>query len=157
MATEIERKFLLTSEEWRDQVERSERMTQGYLLAQAKSSVRLRIAGNSAWLNIKSATVGVSRSEYEYPVPVSDAEEMLANLAEGPLIDKTRHYVRYAKHLWEVDEFHGDNAGLIVAEVELASVGEQFDKPAWVGEDVSGDVRYYNSMLTKKPYKDWWQ
>ena len=155
MAIEIEHKFLLLNEDWREQAERSERMTQGYLVAQAKSSVRLRIAGAMAWINIKSATVGTSRSEYEYPVPVSDAEEMLANLAEGPLIDKTRHYVRHGEHLWEIDEFYGDNAGLIVAEIELSAEGEQFDKPTWAGEDVSHDVRYYNSMLTKKPYKSW--
>jgi adenylate cyclase len=155
VAIEIEHKFLLLNEEWREQVERSERMTQGYLVAQAKSSVRLRIAGAMAWINIKSATVGISRSEYEYPVPVSDAEEMLANLSEGPLIDKTRHHVRHGEHLWEIDEFYGDNAGLIVAEIELSDEGEQFDKPTWAGEDVSHDVRYYNSMLTKKPYKSW--
>jgi adenylate cyclase len=80
---------------------------------------------------------------------------MLANLAEGPLIDKTRHHVRHGEHLWEIDEFYGDNAGLIVAEIELSDEGEQFDKPTWAGEDVSHDVRYYNSMLTKKPYKSW--
>jgi adenylate cyclase len=155
MATEIEHKFLLVNDNWRAEVERSERMTQGYLLAQAKSSVRLRIVGDHAKLNIKSATVGTSRSEYEYNVPLADAEEMLANLAEGPLIDKTRHYVRHGQHLWEIDEFYGDNQGLVVAEVELGAVGEQFDKPEWAGDDVSHDVRYYNSMLTKNPYKNW--
>lgn len=155
MATEIEHKFLLLNDQWRSQVERSERMTQGYLLAQARSSVRLRIAGEVAHLNIKSATVGTARSEYEYPVPVEDAREMLTNLAEGPLIDKTRHYVRHGNHLWEIDEFHGDNDGLIVAEVELSEVGEVFEKPVWVGEDVSDDVRYYNSMLSKNSYKNW--
>ena len=88
-------------------------------------------------------------------MPVEDAREMLTNLAEGPLIDKTRHYVRHGNHLWEIDEFHGDNDGLIVAEVELSEVGEVFEKPVWVGKDVSHDVRYYNSMLSKKPYKNW--
>lgn len=155
MATEIEHKFLLVSDAWREQVERSERMTQGYLLAQAKSSVRLRIVGDQAKLNIKSATVGTARSEYEYSVPLADAQEMLENLAEGPLIDKTRHYVQHGNHLWEIDEFYGDNRGLIVAEVELNAVDEQFEKPDWLGEDVSLDVRYYNSMLTKNPYKNW--
>lgn len=155
MATEIEHKFLLVSDAWRETVERAERMTQGYLLAQPKSSVRLRVVGDQAKLNIKGATVGTSRSEYEYDVPVSDAEEMLANLAEGPLIDKTRHYVPYGQHLWEIDEFHGDNQGLVVAEIELNAVDEAFEKPKWVGEDVSHDVRYYNTMLAKNPYKNW--
>lgn len=165
MATEIERKLLLKNNNWRTEVARSERITQGYLnqydpnIAGPQSSVRVRIGGDidapKAWLNIKSATLGIERQEYEYEIPVADAEEMLSSLCKKPQIDKTRHYVTVGKHLWEIDEFHGDNDGLIVAEVELNSTDEPFQMPPWAGEDVSGDVRYYNSELIKSPYKSW--
>ena len=162
MATEIERKLLIKNDAWRSQVLRSERITQGYLNQYApnvegpQSSVRVRIGGSldtpKAWLNIKSATLGIERQEYEYEIPVADAEEMLATLCKRPQIDKTRHYVTVAEHLWEIDEFHGDNDGLIVAEIELGSADESFQMPDWAGEDVSGDPRYYNSELIKNPY-----
>jgi adenylate cyclase len=155
MAKEIERKFLLAGEAWRDEVESSERMVQGYLNDEGPVSVRARIAGPRAWLNIKSRTLGISRDEFEYEIPLADAERMLNHLTTGPVIDKTRHFVRRGGHLWEIDEFHGENDGLIVAEVELEHVDQPFDKPAWLGEEVSHEARYYNVSLVKKPYSQW--
>jgi len=155
MAKEIERKFLLASDAWRDEVERSERMVQGYLNDVGPVSVRARVAGPRAWLNIKSRTLGVSRDEFEYEIPLSDAERMLDHLTTGPVIDKTRHFVRFGAHLWEIDEFHGENDGLVVAEVELEHVDQPFKRPAWLGEEVSHEARYYNVSLVKKPYSQW--
>lgn len=155
MATEIERKFLVCSEAWRNQVECSEHYVQGYLANTASSSVRVRVSGECAWLNIKRATPGVQRSEYDYPIPVDDARELLTNLCEGRLIEKTRHHVRYAGSLWEVDVFEGDNAGLAVAEIELDSPEQSFDRPPWLGDEISDDLRYYNNSLSTLPYKDW--
>ncbi|MCL7744543.1 CYTH domain-containing protein [Guyparkeria hydrothermalis] len=155
MAKEIERKFLLASEAWRNEIDRSERMVQGYLNDEGPVSVRARIAGPRAWLNIKSRTLGISRDEFEYEIPLADAERMLDHLTTGPVIDKTRHFVRHGGHLWEIDEFHGENDGLIVAEVELAHVDQPFDQPAWLGEEVSHDARYYNVSLVKNPYSQW--
>ena len=155
MALEIEHKFLLRDERWRDQVERSLRMRQGYLVSDATRSVRVRVAGDQGYLNIKSGTLGIARREYEYRIPLAEAEELLNTLCEKPLLEKTRHFIHYGDHLWEVDEFGGDNAGLIVAEVELGTVDEAFARPDWVGEEVSHDLRYYNSQLVRHPYKDW--
>lgn len=165
MAVEIERKLLIKNDSWRKEVVRSERITQGYLnqydpkLSGPQSSVRVRIGGTvdapKAWLNIKSATLGIERQEYEYDIPVADAEEMLATLCKRPQIDKTRHYLPAGPHVWEIDEFHGDNAGLVVAEIELDHADEAFERPGWAGEEVSGDPRYYNSELIKRPYSEW--
>ena len=155
MGTEIERKFLTVNDSWRTSVYRSESLCQGYLVSDERRSVRVRIAGDTARLNIKSATVGLSRSEYEYPIPVADAREILDQLCSQPLLEKTRHYLRYGAHVWEIDVFEGDNAGLIVAEVELSHPDEKFLKPAWAGEEVSHQRRYYNAYLVKHPYKDW--
>lgn len=155
MATEIERKFLIVNDSWRNSVYRSEHLCQGYLVSDGCRSVRVRIADNRAYLNIKSATLGVSRSEYEYSIPVEDAREILDNLCRKPLLKKTRHYLRHGTHTWEIDVFEGDNAGLIVAEVELSHPDERFLKPAWAGEDVSHERRYYNACLVEHPYKDW--
>lgn len=155
MATEIEHKFLLQDERWRQLVERSVRMRQGYLISDTHCSVRVRVADERGFLNIKSGTLGIQRSEYEYPIPLTEAEEILDTLCEKPLLEKTRHYVRYGSHLWEIDEFAGDNAGLIVAEVELSRVDEPFDRPDWLGEDVSHDIRYYNSQLARHPFRSW--
>ncbi|MFO7809662.1 CYTH domain-containing protein [Guyparkeria sp.] len=155
MAKEIERKFLLASEAWRAEIDRSERMVQGYLNDQGPVSVRARIAGGQAWLNIKSRTLGISRDEFEYEIPMVDAERMLDHLTTGPVIDKTRHFVPRNGLLWEIDEFHGDNDGLIVAEVELEHVDQPFYHPAWLGEEVSHDARYYNVSLVKNPYSQW--
>jgi len=155
MAQEIERKFLVLNDSWREQVFRRTCMRQGYLNETQKSSVRVRVEGDNAYLNIKSATLGVFRKEYEYPIPVDEANEILSDLANKPLIEKTRHYVKFANHVWEVDVFEGENKGLIVAEVELAHEGEAVELPPWVGEEVSADPRYYNVCLVRHPFKDW--
>ncbi len=160
MPIEIERKFLLKSDGWRVQADNGVVMRQGYLSAisltiEQKSSVRIRLAGGRASLNIKGATLGVTRQEYEYPIPLNDAHELLDTLADGPLIEKTRYHVKYEAHTWEIDVFAGDNEGLVVAEIELASEDEAFAKPSWLGEEVSADARYYNVCLVKHPYKNW--
>ncbi|HMQ12738.1 MAG TPA: CYTH domain-containing protein [Candidatus Competibacter phosphatis] len=155
MAVEIEHKFLVRDERWRREVERSVRMRQGYLTSDARCSVRVRVAGDQGYLNVKSGTLGIQRSEYEYPIPLAEAEEILDTLCEQPLLEKTRHFVRFGGHLWEIDEFEGDNAGLIVAEVELSRIDEPFDQPDWLGADVSHDIRYYNSQLARHPYRTW--
>jgi len=155
MGIEIEHKFLLRDESWRQQVERSAAMRQGYLMSDSRCSVRVRIADGQGFLNIKSGVLGIQRSEYEYPIPLADAEELLDNLCEKPLVEKTRHFVRYHGHLWEIDEFAGANAGLVVAELELDHPDETFVRPDWLGEDVSRDIRYYNSQLARHPYTTW--
>jgi len=155
MATEIEHKFLLRDDRWRSQVERSARMRQGYLTSDARCSVRVRIADGQGFLNLKSGTLGIQRSEYEYPIPLAEAEEILDMLCEKPLLEKTRHFLWFGEHLWEIDEFEGDNAGLIVAEVELSRSDEPFARPDWLGEEVSHDIRYYNSQLARHPYQTW--
>lgn len=155
MAVEIEHKFLVRDERWRREVERSVRMRQGYLTSDARCSVRVRVAGEQGYLNVKSGTLGIQRSEYEYPIPLAEAEEILDTLCEQPLLEKTRHFVRFGGHLWEIDEFEGDNAGLIVAEVELSRIDEPFDQPDWLGANVSHDIRYYNSQLARHPYRTW--
>ncbi|MDZ7805067.1 CYTH domain-containing protein [Thiohalophilus sp.] len=155
MAIEIERKFLVNSDSWREQADAGQHLAQGYLIGSREASVRVRIAGEQANLNIKSATLGIYRQEYEYPIPLADAREMLDALCEKPVIEKTRYHVNHAGHTWEVDVFEGDNAGLVVAEIELASESETFEPPHWLGEEVSADPRYYNVSLVKHPYKAW--
>ena len=155
MATEIERKFLLTSDSWRDDADAGTHFRQGYLIGAERASVRVRIEGERANINIKSATLGVERMEYEYPIPLVDAMELLDTLCEQPQIEKTRYHVPFGDHLWEVDVFAGDNEGLVVAEVELKSTDEAFAMPPRAGEEVSHDTRYYNVCLVKHPYKDW--
>lgn len=155
MALEIEHKFLLADDGWRSEVERSVFYRQGYLSGSPLSSVRVRISDTQAWLNIKSAAIGSHRQEYEYEIPLADANAILDDLCHKPLIEKVRHFVSREAHVWEIDEFMGDNAGLIVAEIELSQIGESFAKPAWIGEEVTADLRYYNNNLTKYPFKDW--
>lgn len=155
MGTEIERKYLLAGDGWRAEVTQSERMVQGYLARSETSAIRVRVVGDDAELNIKHSLDGVQRLEYEYPIPLEDAHELLDAVASRPLIDKTRHLVRRGSHTWEIDEFHGDNAGLIVAEIELSDPDEAFDRPAWLGEEVSLDSRYYNSNLSQRPFTTW--
>jgi adenylate cyclase len=154
MGIEIERKFLLASDDWRAQVERSEPMDQGYLGGE-RASVRVRIAGSGACLNIKSKQRGATRLEFEYPVPVDEARQMLDALALPGRIAKRRHYVRHAGHLWEIDEFEGDNAGLVVAEIELQHEDEEFVLPPWLGAEVTHELRYYNAALAQHPYCRW--
>ena len=118
-------------------------------------SIRVRVAGEEAWLNFKSATLGVGRHEFEYAIPRAEAEEMLTLFCAGRCLDKTRHLVLWGEHLWEIDEFEGANAGLIVAEIELDAEDEVFEKPPWLGEEVSEDRRYYNVCLIDHPYARW--
>lgn len=155
MATEIERKFLLLDDSWRDGVSDSVKIAQGYLANTERGSIRVRLYGDKANLNIKSMTLGVTRTEFEYPIPVSDAEEILKNLCMRPVIEKTRYYLKQEAHTWEIDVFAGDNQGLIVAEIELSDADEKFARPAWLGDEVSNDERYYNVSLVKYPFKDW--
>jgi len=155
MAIEIEHKFLLANEKWRDYIDHSAKMRQGYLTSNSNSSVRVRISGEKAWLNIKSATAGNQRYEYEYEIPVHDADEIIGNLCRKPLIEKTRHYVYQENHTWEIDEFSGENKGLIVAEIELSKQNEVFTIPNWIGKEVTDDLRYYNNKLSQHPYNIW--
>ena len=154
MPREIERKFLLKNDAWRSQVLASRQMSQGYLASGGNVSVRVRIAGEEAWLNIKAGGFVASRQEYEYPLPLDEARELLA-LAEGPLVEKTRHYVEQGALTWEIDEFHGDNSGLVVAELELDSEDADFARPPWLGIEVTELRRYYNVCLVKHPYRAW--
>jgi adenylate cyclase len=155
MGIEIERKFLVKNDAWRGQVESQVHIMQGYLANNAGLTVRARVKGERAYLTIKGPTQGVSRAEYEYEIPVEDAETMLRELAISPPIDKVRHKIRVGDHVWELDVFAGENAGLVMAEVELESEDETFVLPDWAGEDVSADPRYYNVNLARNPFKHW--
>jgi adenylate cyclase len=151
---EIERKFLVANDDWRPDAS-STRLRQGYLCVGEVATVRVRIGGGEAWLTIKGPTRGLSRTEAEYAITVTEAEAMLEYAAASSIIDKTRHVIRHGDHLWEIDEFHGDNEGLIVAEVELTREDEQPQLPDWVGTEVSHDPRYRNASLATNPYRDW--
>ncbi len=155
MATEIERKFLVKGD-FKAALESSQRITQGYLSSIPERTVRVRIKGDQGFITIKGigSASGASRYEWEKEIPVQEVNELL-ELCEPGVIDKTRYLVKSGAHTFEVDEFYGDNDGLTVAEVELSSEDEHFDKPDWLGEEVTGDVRYYNSMLMKAPFKGW--
>jgi CYTH domain-containing protein len=152
MGIEIERKFLVTNEDWK--AAEPIYFCQGYLNRDKLRTVRVRIAGNSAMLTVKSLTTNASRAEFEYEVPFVDAKEML-EFCEQPLIEKNRRVITFAGMDWEVDEFLGINLGLVVAEIELESESQKFDKPEWVGEEVTADHRYFNSSLSKVPYTTW--
>jgi adenylate cyclase len=161
MGIEIERKFKVAGDGWRGAAEKSVRMAQGYVNDMAamragtqKASVRVRIAGDRAFLNLKSRELGHTRQEFDYEIPLADGEALLA-LCVGGLLDKTRHYVRHAGFLWEVDEFHGESSGLVVAEIELPSADTAFGKPDWTGEEVTEQLRYYNLALAERPYSRW--
>ena len=155
---ETELKYLPKDDGWRSQATRHVHIKQGYFSRAEGYNVRVRIVdGKSAKLTIKSKKLasGISRYEFEYPIPLEDAETMMAEFCMGRVVEKTRHYVDFAGHCWEVDEFFGANEGLVVAEIELGSVNESFDKPAWVGEEVTADSRYANQRLAEAPYRDW--
>lgn len=161
MAIEIERKFLVVDDTWRATAHQVLPMAQGYIndmgamdRGEQQASVRVRIQGEQAFLNLKSREPGHTRQEFDYPIPAADARALLA-LCVGGVIDKRRHYVNHAGHLWEVDEFLGDNAGLVVAEIELDSADEVFSKPSWAGIEVTDQVRYYNLALASRPYSQW--
>jgi adenylate cyclase len=153
MPKEIERKFRVDPA-WKPPGDGAA-FEQGYLSSVAERTVRVRTEGDKAKLTIKGKTTGVSRSEFEYPIPVDDARTMLDELCEQPVIKKRRHVVMHAGKKWEVDVFGGDNDGLVIAELELASEDEAFETPEWVREEVSHDPRYYNSNLVKSPFKSW--
>ena len=161
MPIEIERKFLVTRDTWRTAAHKVVPMAQGYLNDLAtvdsgamRTSVRVRIAGGDAFLNLKSRELGHTRQEFDYPIPPDDARALLA-LCVGGVIDKRRHYVTHAGHLWEVDEFLGDNAGLVVAEIELQSADAPFALPDWLGVEATDASRYYNLALASRPYSQW--
>lgn len=154
MAIEIERKFLVRNDDWRSgAVGTSYR--QGYLTIDPERTVRVRIAGDQGFLTIKGITEGMSRSEFEYPIPLEEASQLLDTLCLRPLIEKVRYCVTYAGTLWEIDVFAADNAGLILAEVELESSDQQVELPPWAGEEVTSDARYYNASLSQTPYRNW--
>ncbi|MBM4228214.1 MAG: CYTH domain-containing protein [Gammaproteobacteria bacterium] len=155
MALEIERKFLLANDAWRAAATNSETLWQGYLTTNERCSVRVRVAGDQGWLNIKSTTLGVIRHEFEYAVPATEARELLDLFCAGRSLGKTRHHVPVGAHVWEIDVFEGENVGLIVAEIELSAEDESFERPAWLGAEVSGDPRYYNTSLIAHPYSQW--
>jgi adenylate cyclase len=154
MAVEIERKFLVKNNAWRKQVTESKACVQGYVATKPGCTVRVRIMGNQGFLTLKGARKGITRAEYEYPVPMEHAESML-NCLTGGLVHKTRHLVPHEGHIWEVDVFHGENEGLIVAELELSHEDEAFAKPDWLGSEVSDIGRYSNKSLSNKPYAQW--
>ncbi|MCU0835734.1 MAG: CYTH domain-containing protein [Chromatiaceae bacterium] len=155
MGTEIERKFLVKGETWRDRVESSVEIVQGYVANNANATVRVRVKGERAFLTIKGAADGIRRSEFEYPIPVDDARAMLRELAVFPPVEKRRYRVREGERIWDLDVFAGENAGLVMAEIELAVEDESFVLPDWAGEEVSGDPRYYNVNLARNPFRHW--
>jgi len=162
MAIEIERKFLLANDDWRALVSRSDIMQQAYLnrveisddASTAGASVRVRIVGARAWLNLKAAKRGLSRAEFEYEIPLTDAQSMLS-MAIGRTVEKKRHYVELNGLVWEIDEFEGCNQGLLVAELELQSEQQTFVRPNWLGREISTQLRYYNASLAIHPYSQW--
>jgi CYTH domain-containing protein len=154
MAKEIERKFLLADRSCLNGLDGT-RLSQGYLSRGDGATVRVRVAGDAAWLTIKGGARGIVRSEYEYPVPVADAVAMLDEFCAGARIDKTRYRLEYHGHVWEIDVFHGANEGLVVAEIELEHEDEEFARPPWLGDEVSDDPRYLNAVLIDRPYTTW--
>ena len=154
MAKEIERKFLVVGDDWRRLAEGT-MYRQGYLNSVKERTVRIRTVGDRAFLTVKGITIGSTRVEYEYEIPVADCNAMLDGLAEQPIIEKKRYRIPFGGLVWEIDEFFGENLGLIVAEVELTSEDQRFDKPAWIGEEVGHDPRYFNSNLIAHPYSKW--
>lgn len=155
MAVEIERKFLVRDASWREAALPGVAYRQGYFAGLERCSVRVRIGAGRARLNIKGATLSIERCEYEYEIPLADAEELLARCCVTPLVAKTRYRVPHARHVWEVDVFTGENEGLVVAEIELGRPDEAFERPPWLGAEVSDDPRYYNVNLVAHPFKDW--
>lgn len=151
---EIERKFLVQNEDWRENASKKY-YKQGYLSRHKERTVRIRIAENEAFLTIKGKSIGATRAEFEYSIPVGEASLMLDNLCEKPLIEKYRYTLVHQGFTWEIDEFLGENEGLIVAEIELPSEDTPFTLPTWAGKEVTDDARYYNSNLSQFPYQQW--
>ncbi len=154
MGVEIERKFLPAGNEWK-RLAAGTAYRQGYLCADKDRTVRVRTVGDQGFITVKGASVGLARLEYEYKIPIDDADTLLDRLCQKPLIEKHRYKIDHAGFTWEVDEFSGENDGLVVAEIELESEGQLFDKPDWIGEEVTGDPRYFNANLIRYPYSQW--
>jgi len=154
MGKEIERKFLVKGDSWRAQAH-GKRYRQGYLSTVKERTVRVRVAGDQGYITIKGITIGDTRPEYEYEIPLADANEMIDKLCERPFIEKTRYRLPQDDIVWEIDEFEGDNRGLIVAEVELKDEQQSYPKPDWLGQEVTGDPRYFNANLVAKPFTTW--
>lgn len=153
MGTEIERKFLVTGEAWKTNAPLE--LRQGYLSSEPARCVRVRTDGTQGYLTVKGISVGATRAEYEYPIPLADANEMLDQLCLRPLIEKRRHRVIHENHTWEIDEFLGDNQGLVLAEIELESESESWKSPEWLGIEVTSDMRYQNVNLAQHPFQRW--
>ncbi len=154
MGVEIERKFLLAGEGWRA-LGQPVLLRQGYLSSDPERVVRVRVEGERACMTIKGRSVGATRGEWEYPIPLADANELLEGLCQQPIVEKFRRQIEFAGKVWEVDEFLGVNQGLVLAEIELASEDQPFDKPEWIGEEVTHDKRYFNSNLVRHPFSSW--
>ena len=156
MAKEIERKFLLKDDSWRSKTQGPGKLySQGYLCSEPERTVRVRLAGERGVMTVKGLTRGATRTEFEYALPAEDARQMLDELCERPLISKYRHFIHRGEFTWEIDEFLEENQGLVVAEIELEDENQKFDRPAWLGREVTDDPRYYNSNLSLIPFKDW--
>ena len=154
MAIEIERKYLIDLEKI-GLLENGNKIKQGYITTNKDAVVRVRVKNDKGYLTIKGSNIGVSRLEFEYEIPLLEANEMLDKLCQKPIIDKIRYIINYEKHIWEVDVFYGDNEGLVIAEVELEDENEYINLPLWIKEEVTGDIKYYNSNLMKYPYNQW--
>jgi len=154
MAIEIERKFLVKEKPF-SIAKRSLKINQGYIINEKSKVIRVREKGDDYFLTIKGNNIGISRLEYDFPISKDDAKELIFHFCKTTLIEKTRHYIEHEEHTWEVDEFHGKNNGLIVAEIELESEDEKFEIPDWVGEEVTQDDRYYNMNLAIHPFTSW--
>lgn len=155
MGQEIERKFLLVDESWRSAADQGLLVRQGYLSFDKECTVRVRLMGEAGFLTVKGQARDLVRPEFEYEIPVKDAEMMLSALCRGPLVEKRRYLLRYDGHVWEIDEFHGANAGLVVAEIELDDANESFARPPWLGTEVSSEARYLNASLARAPFSTW--
>ncbi|MGB5503003.1 MAG: CYTH domain-containing protein [Polyangiales bacterium] len=154
MPEEIERKFLVTGDGWREAAVGT-RFRQGFLSTEPERTVRVRVAGARGSITVKGKTVGAKREEFEYEIPLQDVERMLDGLCKRPFIEKVRYTLSVGRHVWEIDVFEGENAGLVIAEIELGSEDEAFEKPDWAGEEVTDDPRYFNSNLVAKPFRAW--
>ncbi|MFO7883482.1 MAG: CYTH domain-containing protein [Desulfobacteraceae bacterium] len=155
MAIETEKKFLLRSDLWRQKAFKAEFITQGYLKNDKTGVVRIRTAGSKGYITVKGITCRASRLEYEYEIPLNDAQDMLNLLCAPPLVEKKRHFIKHKDFQWTVDEFSGENNGLILAEIELETKDQPFEKPEWLGREVTEDPRYFNSNLIEYPYGKW--
>ncbi len=154
MGKEIERKFLI-DQVLLGEIKNGTRITQAYISTRDNTVVRIRLSGRDAYLTLKGKITGISRSEFEYQIPASDAEQIISELCSGTSIDKTRYNIMHAEHLWEIDVFHGENNGLIIAEIELSSETEDVELPNWIKEEVTNDPKYHNSNLLANPYHKW--